>query len=139
LRVIFPFGFASLVWHSRPRFFTEFGVSGFSAVGDLGQELTDSFDIFIGPRVNNGVASLDDPGNRYLTGFHIANQRSSGYPQDLCFFIRGVAIHSVVAMTDRFSNVNAFCSRIFLVQAGSALRFAACGPAAQVKDFSLAY
>ena len=47
------FRFAFFVWHRRPRrwflLLAKFLIAGFSAVGDLGQELADSLDIFIVP------------------------------------------------------------------------------------------
>ena len=52
-----------LLWHSRPRlcflFFARFGVTGFPAVGDLGQELADVFDLGEGPKMNAVAAQVD--------------------------------------------------------------------------------
>jgi len=77
-------------------------VSRLPAVGDLGQELTDAFNLFVAPLMHGGPARLDDLGHGYLPGFHVPDQRSAGYSQTLGSFVCRISIHSVVIMTDRY-------------------------------------
>jgi hypothetical protein len=59
-------------------FFPEFGVTGFPAVGDLGQELADDFDFAFGPEVKRHSAAGYRAGSRDFLGCDIATKRSLG-------------------------------------------------------------
>ena len=99
--------FARLVWHSRPRlcfcFFTEFGVSGFPAVGDLGQELADVLDFGFGPGVDDAFSL---PDINYLRSGDLAHgdmvsQRVRVNSELLCRLICRKPLHVRMIIGDR--------------------------------------
>lgn len=55
-------------------FFTEFGVAGFPAIGNLGQELTDVFDFSFSPKMNRHAAARCRFGGWNLASLYVTNQ-----------------------------------------------------------------
>jgi len=68
------------MWHSRPRlcflFFPKFGVAGFPAVGDLGQELADVFDFGERPEMCSKFPELNGFRRWNFPGCHVTDQSS---------------------------------------------------------------
>src|SRR5262249_14912456 len=86
------------MWHSRPRlcflFCPEFGITGFPAVGDLGQELADVFDFGFGPNVDNATAHPDNFRSRNLPHRDIVSQSFVTDVQSPGCFASRMLIHS---------------------------------------------
>jgi len=85
------------VWHSRPRlsflFFPEFGVTGFPAVGDLGQELADAFDFVEGPEVDSHPPGSHGFGSGNFPSRYVTAQGGVGGSKFLSRLPRGVGVH----------------------------------------------
>ena len=77
-------------------FFTEFGVTGFPAVGDLGQELADVFDFGLGPRVHDKFAELDNFWSGHLPNCDVVAQSLGPDAQFFSGLPRGYHSFSIV-------------------------------------------
>ena len=110
--------FASLVWHSRPRlcllFLSQFLISGFPSVGDLGQELASLLNVGFGPEVNAALAQFDYFRSGKLAAGNVSAQSNRANSKRLGGFSGRNLFHSGTNVPDRYGA----CQTIYFCRLG---------------------
>jgi len=100
------FGFLGLLLLRRRFFFLLlFLVTGFSAVLDLWQQLTNELDVLPAPSVDAKTAKVDDLGCRHLPDRNVVTEGLGSQAQHLSGLTRGETIHSNTSVLDSFEDV----------------------------------
>src|SRR5689334_10179017 len=108
-----PFITTRFMWHSFFRlcffFFTEFGITGFPAVGNLGQELADVFYFRVGPNLDCGYSGDLRLRVWNFSGLKVCCQCGVRDSQPFGCFACRMVTHSTQTVRDRWLVVKQKC------------------------------